>query len=367
MITLNEIAYNIRNLAYGGRNSTENTISLKQIKHWIHYHRAKLIADNIDKGITNNESLYQQMSFTARNSTSSSINRYYESLDSYLLDSSIAAPVRNTTYLENMPVYSNINGDLILSGEWLANSSLSQSAPGSSSQKNQDKNTRNQYGYEISSSQVRGDFRNLGSHSFWTPRPLQLKNDQGTKTIELTRYTFSPDDIATEVDESAGGYGHKGIALYRAEPAAGLFSDFNKFTDNNNPRYMQYTASHNRQTHGSENYIVFTGLQVSPNYHGNLNTPGFKKLFWKYRGYGKMILENPTEIEMMWPLYHSIKKEWDDAVTPYPIPMEYVSDLVQRVVQFEMQLELKTTPDVISDGADDNLKLKQRSGAQVQR
>ena len=59
MITLNEIAYNIKNLAYGGQNSAENNISTAQIKHWIHYHRAKLIEDNINKGILSFNNLFQ--------------------------------------------------------------------------------------------------------------------------------------------------------------------------------------------------------------------------------------------------------------------------------------------------------------------
>ena len=32
MVTLNEIAYNIKNIAYGGQTSDENFISIEQIK-----------------------------------------------------------------------------------------------------------------------------------------------------------------------------------------------------------------------------------------------------------------------------------------------------------------------------------------------
>ena len=101
MITLNEIAYNIKNLAYGGKNSTENNISLEQIKHWVHYHRAKLIADNVNKGITNNQALYQPMAITARNSTSSTIRDFYDGWDAYDIDSSLTPPTitdDNTPY-----------------------------------------------------------------------------------------------------------------------------------------------------------------------------------------------------------------------------------------------------------------------------
>ena len=45
MATLNEIAYNIKNLAYGGINKEEENISTRQIKFWIHYHRAEILKE----------------------------------------------------------------------------------------------------------------------------------------------------------------------------------------------------------------------------------------------------------------------------------------------------------------------------------
>ena len=86
-----------------------------------------------------------------------------------------------------------------------------------------------------------------------------------------------------------------------------------------------------------------------------------------------MILEDPTEIDMMWSWWWEMQNRakdeigWHDDTTPYPIPMEYVSDLIQRVVQVEMQTEIKTIPDVIIDGQDDLTKLKMKGGTQVQR
>jgi len=96
-----------------------------------------------------------------------------------------------------------------------------------------------------------------------------------------------------------------------------------------------------------------------------------------------MILQNPTDIHNIYNngVYEFLGTNssntinaseaietsmWDDAVNPYPIPMEYVSDLIQRVIQVELQTELKTQGDEIADGLDDNLRMK-RSGAQVQR
>jgi len=50
MATLNEIAYNIKELMSGGDSNIENNISTRQIKHWIHYHRAKIIEEKILAG-----------------------------------------------------------------------------------------------------------------------------------------------------------------------------------------------------------------------------------------------------------------------------------------------------------------------------
>ena len=42
-MTLNEIAYNIKNIVEGGRHGEDSSISIRQIKHMVHYHRARLI------------------------------------------------------------------------------------------------------------------------------------------------------------------------------------------------------------------------------------------------------------------------------------------------------------------------------------
>jgi len=362
MITLNEIAYNIKNITYGGSNTTENTIPLRQIKHWIHYHRAKLIADNIDKGITNDQSLFQPMAITARNSTIGAIRDFYADWDAYDINSSLPEPVISGEMLLNMP---KTGSGKKLNGEWLSVSSLTGDNDGNQ-QGWYDGQSRSFYGDEIVSSQVRGDFRNFGSHSFWTPRPLQLKNDQGIKDVSLERYVYFADDPGTDNNEQSGSYARKNIKLYRKE--YNNFDDYNKFTDKRQPYYIQTTSRIDRDDgYGHHNYISFRNLQVSPNYHGGLSTPGDKKIFWKYRATSRMILENPTEIDMMYGWWWETETKWDDSSTPYPIPLEYVSDLIQRVLQLEVQAELKTIPDIITDGVDDLIKKKMGGGSHVQK
>lgn len=49
-MTLNEIAYNIKNIVEGGIAGEDSNLSLSQIKHMIHYHRANLITKYTDSG-----------------------------------------------------------------------------------------------------------------------------------------------------------------------------------------------------------------------------------------------------------------------------------------------------------------------------
>jgi len=355
MITLNEIAYNIKNLAYGGDATLENNISLRQIKHWIHYHRAKLISENIDKGITNDQSLYQSVALTLRNSTSGTAANYYNAWSEHEKGIIASPPAITAGYIENHPKFTSGK----LTGEWLANSSLSNDVSGNS-QAYMSASGRDQFGTEIKRSQNRGDFRNFGSASFWVPRPLMLKNNSGIRSVSLQRMVHYPDDASTtDVNEQVGGAQHPSIKIYNKTLDDATFGNSNKFTDNTKPYFYQVTAKQNRDDNSHGNYITINGIQVSPNYHGNLHTPNQQKLFWKYRAATSMILENPTEIDVMWDWWWIPKVDWDDATTPYPIPMEYVQDLVQRVVQTELSISLKTPTDIQTDGVD-NTKFKQQ-------
>lgn len=48
-MTLNEIAFNIRNLARQGKGSVNDSLTIDQIKFWVHYYRALFIRRDVDK------------------------------------------------------------------------------------------------------------------------------------------------------------------------------------------------------------------------------------------------------------------------------------------------------------------------------
>ena len=61
-MTLDEIAYNIKNLVEGGISGEDSNLSIRQIRHMIHYHRAQLLLKYTDGGRFVSEPMFQIIS-----------------------------------------------------------------------------------------------------------------------------------------------------------------------------------------------------------------------------------------------------------------------------------------------------------------
>ena len=61
-MTLDEIAYNIKNLVEGGISGEDSNLSIRQIKHMIHYHRANLLTKYTDSGRFISDAMLQTVS-----------------------------------------------------------------------------------------------------------------------------------------------------------------------------------------------------------------------------------------------------------------------------------------------------------------
>lgn len=59
MATLNEIAYNIKNIVEGGVGSDDSNLSLRQVKQMIHVKRAEMLVKYTDNGRKTSEACYQ--------------------------------------------------------------------------------------------------------------------------------------------------------------------------------------------------------------------------------------------------------------------------------------------------------------------
>lgn len=67
MATLNELAYNIKNIVEGGVGTDDSNLSMRQIKFLIHNVRAGLLVKYTNNGRSTSESIYQVDIFTPKN------------------------------------------------------------------------------------------------------------------------------------------------------------------------------------------------------------------------------------------------------------------------------------------------------------
>ena len=68
-MTLNEIAYNIKNIVEGGRHGEDSSISIRQIRHMVNYHRARLITKWTEGGRYVADSFLTNRSYTIQESS----------------------------------------------------------------------------------------------------------------------------------------------------------------------------------------------------------------------------------------------------------------------------------------------------------
>jgi len=429
MATLNEIAYNIKNLAYGGNAPKEVNISIKQIKHWIHYHRAKLIADNIDKGIMSNHVLWQELKLDIHNYNNPSVRLYDRMWDIYWSEfnqtgSPVSAPTTadlepksgqtpyDIDFLKNLP--KTTDGDF--SGYWITGPNTMSGI--SDSDRLMGKENRNQYGLTTPSSQLRGDFRNVGSSEFIIPELLMLKNHGSIKDVSLRRMVYHRDDrnygdMEPDIDNQNGPQ-HDFIHLPMKTIDESSYSDFNRFSSSNKPhailkrtnttqrsRFTTTFAGAGIHTWLDDSYIDgfnngngyleasiisgtlvlgLNGLQVSPSYFLDNDISPANKIRWAYDGNLRAILSNPTEgtsfrrydsstaiapiLEKNSLHFNRHAASWDDDKSPYPIPTEYIKDLIDRVIATEVSISTKVISDELRDNVD-TTKVMQY-GAKVQ-
>jgi hypothetical protein len=69
MVTLEEITYNIKNLVEGGISGEDSNLSIRQIRHMVHYHRANLLTKYTDSGRYTSDPMFQTSTKVLNSST----------------------------------------------------------------------------------------------------------------------------------------------------------------------------------------------------------------------------------------------------------------------------------------------------------
>ena len=247
---------------------------------------------------------------------------YHKNWDAYE-DDFIAAPptLPSTGYLSKLPVYSNDK----LTNDFIPISSLSNGGANINNDHALYARNKSQYGDEITRTQLKGDFRNIGYAEFKIPNLLMLDRNKAVKKISISRKLHHTMGTSEELNNQ-----YAPVSLYYKTQDDEAFGNYNKFTRNDKSYYVldkigNYT-----------DHVRIGGLQVSPNYHGGLHNYVAEETYWIYIGEMQAILSDPTSIKDF-----ERNSEWNDNTSPYPIPSEYVSELMQRVIQQETSMSLQ--------------------------
>ena len=290
MATLNELAYNIKNIAYGGNTNTEQNVSTQQIKFWIHYYRAQIINELIADGRGVPNDCYQRLALTQADNhdTRDAWQTYH---DANTVSSSFIIPFSARTAT-------------------LANLSKFDSAVAET----QDINA-----LDLTHSYFFEEPNDYGIIRLKIPHLVTNNSKHGLGTVRVV--TINNDDYSSR----RGGI------------------DVSIVT-----RDEYYHKKHNRFTHSTPTAHVF----VSESDKLTLTIDNLKSVDrGTVGGYNSSpksylvnvfaLLKNPTD-----------NNSWTNDDLEYPLPQEMISDLNRRILGAEMQASLTSMNDPITDNAD---------------
>ena len=295
MASLNEIAYNIKNLAYNGNTNEEENIGIRQIKFWIHYHRARILEELVRNGKGVPHECLQKYVFINSDSplrTSLPWTTWLASLSGYG-PNDVVMFSEKTRILSALPVGS-VPTTHIFGQDYYPEDRAGQS---------------DELGYAIL------ELPTLINISGYGVKNLQIRRKQSA--VQQNTYTkFIPiQSQSNSLNQKYDRFGTKGIKAYISN------EDVNQVSTNNN---------------NEESLIIYNAQSVlrESDTTTETDTP------IKYRIEADLLLANPTEGRL-----------YDNDDKPYPFPTYLVGDLTRQVVQ-EMQIALQTQPDLVTDGMD---------------
>jgi hypothetical protein len=290
MATLNEITYNIKELLSGGGERNEQKISTRQIKHWVHYHRAKIIEEKLLAGAPLDRNWIQPIK-----------------------SCSIFPEVFFSFYLSQTAQTSYPNNDtygITEKSAWANN---------------------NYYGKNY----LEDDDNQYYIYTKEMPNTINVGNRDGITDARIKRraHNLGNDNIGQFTGWSPVSIKTKDEAQYAWA---------NKFTKIKTPYAVPYNENHATK-------LEIGGLRIRPNrdnndviYEYGLETYGIlqnptKSVRWDWSNNSN---DNMLEFDEI--LYN-------DSIDSYPISSEDLPLLISRVAEVEMTLLLKTPLDLIED------------------
>lgn len=294
MATLNEIAYNIKNLAYNGDTNEEENVGIRQIKFWIHYHRAKILKKLATEGKGVPQECLQKITFEAENYRQynyDSVFFTWASSQNGWDNNALVAYSKRTASLSTTSTASSIN-----TAEFYGNDYYPEERGGQ----------RDEMGIL---NLVLPQILNIDGYGV---KNLKLSKRKGNSVHNLNHIDVPVTDKTISVRHGYSRFGKKSITSYIENDSAFVGG-------------------------GLEQVLVITNLQSvfrQSNQQDDIAIPVF------YGVSANLLLSNPTKFQ-----------DWANDDEVYPFPDYLIADLTREVMQ-EMQIALSTQPDMVTDGYD---------------
>ena len=291
MASLNEIAYNLKNLMYGGSSTTgEESIGIRQIKFWIHYHRAQLIKEESMSGKGVDHSFFQ--------------------------DLLIRRPMDRFISIPEWETYVDANSN---ASEMLVYSERTIAAAGISGARQIDH--IDFYGRDFSDYHTDEEPGDYGVMKINLPDLIHV-DGHGLKNLRLRKGQTSYNQNTSNIDVPIVSY------------SEGTNKKYNRFTSKSPAAYIQPSA---------DNIDVLTITNLKSFLR---NTANGYTVPIQYRVYANALYSDPTKYDGQ-----NTGFVWNDDMQ-YPMPETLIPELNRRVLGQEMGVVLQTKDDRIDDNID---------------
>ena len=303
MATLNEIVYNIKNIAAAGSSNSESDISNRQIKAWVHYYRAEILKEMSANGKKLSYLCYQSVNPVHSSDVYWGINDW-------------------KTYVESV---TDTNRQMVVSSDrtWILAGVTH--------------NTASIYQYEdfygrdfYNDSQTRSENGDYGHLKFYVPNLLHV-NGNGVSSLR----------VRESLENFKNQHGYIDIPFVSKDEYAN--KKHNRFTSKSPAAYLQKYAD------GREVLTIgrLRSYAIDP-----VGSP-YKSM--KYIVYADLLLSNPTEAP-----------DWNDDMF-YPFPDDLIPELNKKIFTMEMSLTLQGRADKVSDNADTTKFNQSQAQTQVRK
>jgi len=288
MATLNELAYNIKNIAYGGNTNSEQNVSTQQIKFWIHYYRAQILGELIADGRGVPIDCYQILGITQDDDHEKS-DAWVNYHSTHTTNSAYIIPFSART--ADDATISKFNGVIA--------------------------NEKDVNALELTHSYFFEEPNDYGVIRLRIPHLVTNNSKHGLGRISVV-----------SVEDAETRRGSTNVSIVTRDEAT--YKKHNRFT------HSTPTASMSIYSSGQCILQIDNLLSVNRGTVG-----GYDSTPKSYAIVASALLKNPTE-----------NNSWTNDDLEYPLPQEMISDLNRRILAAEMQASLTSLNDPITDNAD---------------